>query len=245
MRHLSATVHDRRIYIYCEIFYSLPFSLIAYLSPYTFQRTSALSLSDCDTQSAKPGPNGSYRAPRSHTRPHDDEYCAISPDTPHARGALLYLCARALSLLFSLPFVLRWSGQRVAKVEANHHAITAPGTAGTPTCSQKAATAFCRPGAFTTAVPLLQNQQSSSCVPRKKRASLSLSPFPALFSPNHRRADRSSDYWHPGNPSRGIAAIPPPIEGRGRHALNPRRQLPRVDTTLPGMRMVEKKYILG
>lgn len=105
--------NDRRILR--DFLFSLPFSLIAYLSPYTFQRTSALSLSDCDTQSAKPGPNGSYRAPRSHTRPHDDEYCAISPDTLHICvsfrpcGVLPYLCARALSLLFSLPFVLRRS----------------------------------------------------------------------------------------------------------------------------------------
>lgn len=104
----------------------------------------------------------------------------ISRYTSHLRCAPLPVCARALSLLFSLPFVLRWSDQRVAKVEANHHAITAPGTAGTPTRSQKAATAFCRPGAFTTAVPMLQNQQSSSCVPRKKKASLS-PRFPPSF----------------------------------------------------------------
>lgn len=105
----------------------------------------------------------------------------------------------ALSLLFSFPSSTRRSKE--AKVEANHHAITAPGAAGTPTRSQKAATAFCRPGAFTTAVPVLQNQQSSSCA-AEKRALPSPRPVPRPFSPNHRRADRSSDYWHPGNPSR-------------------------------------------
>lgn len=103
------------------------------------------------------------------------------------------------------PFLLsvfHVSSVQEAKVEANHHAITAPGAAGTPTRSQKAAaTAFCRPGAFTTAVPVLQNQQSSSCA-AEKRALPSSHPVPRPFSPNHRRADRSSDYWHPGNPSR-------------------------------------------
>lgn len=79
-------------------------------------------------------------------------------------GMLPYLLA--LSLLFSLPSSVRRSKE--AKVEANHHAITAPGAAGTPIRSQKAATAFCRPGAFTTAVPVLQNQQSSSCAAEKK-----------------------------------------------------------------------------
>lgn len=37
----------------------------------------------------------------------------------------------------------------------------------------------------------------------KKGLSLStIHPLLRLFSPNHRRADRSLDYWHPGNPSR-------------------------------------------
>ena len=47
-----------------------------------------------------------------------------------------------------------------------------------------------------------QNQQSSSSAPRKKRPLSTVHPLLRLFSPNHRRADRSADYWHPGNPSR-------------------------------------------
>lgn len=167
---------------YCEILYSL----YPFLSSHTYLRT----LFNARRRSRSPI---AIRNPRSRARMARIGHLAPTLVRTTMNTAL-YLpihltlevrsltCvrARALSLLFSLPFVLRWSDQRVAKVEANHHAITAPGTAGTPTRSQKAATAFCRPGAFTTAVPMLQNQQSSSCVPRKKRASLS-PRFPPSF----------------------------------------------------------------
>jgi len=163
----------------------------------TFERTSALSLSD--TRSAKPVRMGSYRAPRSHTRPHGDDI-ALFLLVPLASLFVRTVCSFACTLASFLLSVFH-SSAKEAKVEANHHAITAPGAAGTPTRSQKAATAFCRPGAFTTAVPVLQNQQSSSCAAEKRALSFP-HPVPRPFSPNHRRADRSSDYWHPGNPSR-------------------------------------------
>lgn len=35
-----------------------------------------------------------------------------------------------------------------------------------------------------------------------KKGLSTVHPLLRLFSPNHRRADRSADYWHPGNPSR-------------------------------------------
>lgn len=70
-----------------------------------------------------------------------------------------------------------------AKVEANHHAITAPGAAGTPTRSQKAATAFCRPGAFTTAPPRAARGTAAAkptifvlCAARKKEHCLPPGP---------------------------------------------------------------------
>lgn len=144
-----------------------------------------------------------YRAPRSHTRPHGwmilRSFSPVPLASLFARAVCSFACTLASPSLLSTRLPLGRSKE--AKVEANHHAITAPGAARTPTRSQKAATAFCRPGAFTTAVPVLQNQQSSSCA-AEKRSLPSPRPAPRPFPPNHRRADRSSDYWHPGNPSR-------------------------------------------
>lgn len=171
----------------------------------TFERTSALSLSDM--RSAKPTRMGSYRAPRSHTRPHDDDIALFLP-VPLASLSARAVCSIACTLtpLFSFPSSTRRSKE--AKVEANHHAITAPGAAGTPTRSQKAATAFCRLGAFTTAVPVLQNQQSSSCAAEKRALPLLAPRSPPLFakSPEGRPIVR---LLASGESIARIAAIPP------------------------------------
>lgn len=186
--------NDTRI----AIFYYLPFSRYVLISmrACTFERTSGALALRYEIREAEWAGIGHLAPTLARTamilRSFSRYHLRLFPPVRYAPSP-------ALSLLFSFPSSTRRSKE--AKVEANHHAITAPGAAGTPTRSQKAATAFCRPRAFTTAVPLLQNQQSSSCA-AEKRALPFPRPVPRPFSPNHRRADRSSDYWHPGNPSR-------------------------------------------
>lgn len=88
-------------------------------------------------------------------------------------------------------------------------------------------------------------------LPRKKEHCPSPPPG-RPFSPNHRRADRSSDYWHPENPSPRIArdsTLARPIEGRGKHALKARArersQRYPVDTTLCPECEWSKRSIFG
>lgn len=95
------------------------------------------------------------------------------------------------------------SRSKEAKVEANHHAITAPGAANSDPFRERQQPPFAAPGH---SLPLYRYSKTNNLHPRlrgKKGLSLStIHPLLRLFSPNHRRADRSLDYWHPGNPSR-------------------------------------------
>lgn len=84
-------------------------------------------------------------------------------------------------------------------------------------------------------------------VPRKKEHCPSRAPFPAPF-----RQITGGPTDRPTTGIRGIhrensrdSTLAVPIERRGRHALNPRRQLPRRHDTARNANMVEKKYILG
>lgn len=212
----------------------------------TFERTSAVSLAD--RRSAEPARTGLVSGTSLPHSPALGDDIALFLPIPLAFlfPPVRYAPSPALSLLFSFPS-LPLGRSKEAKVEANHHAITAPGAAGTPTRSQKAATAFCRPGAFTTAVPVLQNQQSSSCAAEKRALP---SPRPGYPAPFRQITGGPTD--RPTTGIRGIhrensrdSTTAVPIERRGRHALNPRRQLPRRHDTARDANMLEKKYILG
>lgn len=167
MRHFSITYMQWQAHI--AIFYSLYPSPITYLSPYTFQRTSALSLS-------------AIRNPRSqlewlvsgtslpHSSPQRWILCYISPDTSLASLSARAVCSPSCSFPLYRPLFVGPKRRRWRLITTQSSLPVRPGLRPVP---RKPATAFCRPGAFTTAVPVLQNQQSSSCVPRKKRAPLS------------------------------------------------------------------------
>lgn len=108
----------------------------------------------------------------------------------------LFAC---LSLLLLSPSFE--SVQREAKVEANHHAITAPGAANSDPFSESSNRLLppwgihhCGTGIAKPTIFILSSAG--------KKGLSTLHPLLRLFSPNHRRADRSADYWHPGNPSR-------------------------------------------
>lgn len=153
-------------------------------------------------RSAKPARMGpSYRAPRSHTRPHGDDIALFLPVPPLASlsarcGMLLRQHSRSFSP-FRLPLVgpkrRRWR-----LITTQSPLPVRPGLRPVPRKQQPPFAALGH------SPPRYRCCKTNNLRPTaaEKRALPSPRPAPRPFSPNHRRADRSSDYWHPGNPSR-------------------------------------------
>lgn len=159
-------------------------------------------------------PNGSYRAPRSHTRPHDDDI-ALLLSVPFAS-----LSARAILCPPPLPPAWRsrsFSPFRLPLVDPKRRRWRLITTQSPLPVRLRDSDPF--PESSNRLLPPwgIHHHRYRCCktnnlrpVPRKKRPlPTPLRPVLRPFSPNHRRADWSSDYWHPGNPSIRIAAISP------------------------------------
>lgn len=124
---------------YCDFIFSLSFSHHILISVHFSTHVVALALRD--TESAKPARMAriGHLAPTlvpatMNTVLYISRYLTRVSFRPCSMLSLT--CALSFTLLSSVPSSVRRSKE--AKVEANHHAIIAPGTAGTPTRSQKA-----------------------------------------------------------------------------------------------------------
>jgi len=226
------------------IFYYLPFSRYVLISmrACTFERTSALSLSD--TRSAKPARMDSYRAPRSHTRPHGDDIALFLP-VPLASLSVraVYAPSPALSLLFSFPSSTRPKRRRWRLITTQSPLPVRPGLRPVPRKQQPPFAALGH------SPPRYRCCKTNNLrlVPRKKEHCPPRAPFPAPFrqitgGPTDRPTTGIRGI-HRENSRDSILAVP--IERRGKHALNSRRQLPHRHDTTRNANMVEKKYILG
>jgi len=153
-------------------------------------------------------PNGSYRAPRSHTRPHDDDI-ALFLSVPFASlSARAILCLPRLRSRSFSPFRLLLVGPKRRRWRLITTQSPLPVRPRLRPVPRKQQPPF---AALGHSPPRYRCCKTNNLrpVPRKKRPLPTPRPVLRPLSPNHRRADRSSDYWHPGNPSIRIAAIPP------------------------------------
>lgn len=203
---------------YCDCLFSLSFAHHILISVHFSTHVGALALRD--TESAKPA----RMARIGHLAP-----TLVSTTMNTVLYISRYLtrvsfrpCGiLSFALLSSVPSSVRRSKE--AKVEeANHHAIIAPGTAGTPTRSQKASNRLLPPwGIHHRGTGATKPTIFVLCAAEKK--STALTRFPPPFRQiTGGSADRPTTGIR-GIQSRRIAAIPPwrcPIEGRGKHALN-------------------------
>lgn len=203
------TSNDTRVAISCSLSSTL-FYVLIFVRACTFECTSlcaphshtlSLSLALTDMGSAREAKSEWLLVSGTslpHSLSHDGDDIALF--LPLLRVSFhVYVRARLCTLPISLSFFLSRSlvssspflstrRSKEAKVEANHHAITAPGAAGTPTRSQKAATAFCRPGgihhrrgtaAAKPTIFVLCRGKKEHCPHR------ALPSSPRSFSPNH------------------------------------------------------------
>lgn len=231
---------------YCETLYSL----YPFLSSHTYLRTLFNARRRSRSPIAIRNPRSRARMARiGHLAPtlvRTTMNTALYLSIPLAPEVHSLTCVRALFLLtFRPPLVGPKSGEGGRLITTQSPLPVRPGLRPVPRKQQPPFAALGHsPPRYRCCKT---NNLRPVCRGKKEHRSLSLPVSRPLFakSPEGRPIVRllASGESIAGN-SRD-STLTEAIEGRGRHALNPRRQLPRVDTTLPGMRMVEKKYILG
>jgi len=166
----------------------------------TFERTSAVSLSDMKSAKRSGNPHGLLSGTSLPHSPARRWYCALSPGTTCVSFRSCGMLPRLHSRSFS-PFRLPLVGPKRRRWRLITTQSPLPVRPGLRPVPRKQQPPF---AALGHSPPRYRCCKTNNLrpVPRKKEHCPSSRPVPRPFSPNHRRADRSSDYWHPGNPSR-------------------------------------------